>query len=180
MMNSISRLGGILGNSSRKYISEFMNNANLIQRCSLYMVEHTDLVGRNCYNKFHSGPIFLGQLNSSLGAQNHSVILPQPIHAKNYIYALGVHDDEVLQNVNPLMAILIAEHICLVFFSPPSEQTIMVYFMIVMGRLCIAMNYDDMKECNALESKKTIVGFEFAKNIPNTTSWNCWASLTVT
>jgi hypothetical protein len=30
------------------------------------------------------------------------------------------------------MAILIARYICLVFISPPSELTIMVYFMMVM------------------------------------------------
>jgi hypothetical protein len=53
------------------------------------------MVGINYCHEFHSGPIFSGQLDSSLGAQNYSVILPQPIHAKNYIYALGVRDDEV-------------------------------------------------------------------------------------
>jgi hypothetical protein len=37
----------------------------------------------------------------------------------------------------PLMAILIAGHSCLVFISPLSELTIMVYFMMVMGRLCL-------------------------------------------
>jgi hypothetical protein len=51
----------------------------------------------------------------------------------------------------PLMAILIARHICLVFIFPPGELTIMVYFMMVMGKLCFATNFDDMKECNALE-----------------------------
>jgi hypothetical protein len=67
------------------------------------------------------------------------------------------------------MAILIVGHICLVFISPPSELTIMVYFMMVMGRLCFITNFDDMKECNALESNKTVAGCEFARNIPNTT-----------
>jgi hypothetical protein len=46
----------------------------------------------------------------------------------------------------PHMAILIAGHICLVFISPPGELTIMVYFMMVMGRLCFATNFDAMKE----------------------------------
>jgi hypothetical protein len=68
------------------------------------------------------------------------------------------------------MAILIVSHICLVFISPPGELTIMVYFMMLMGRLCFTTNFDDMKECNALESNKIIVGCEFARNIPNTTS----------
>jgi hypothetical protein len=49
----------------------------------------------------------------------------------------------------------------------------MVYFMMVMGRLSFATNFDDMKECDALKSKKTVVGCEFARNIPNTTSWDC-------
>jgi hypothetical protein len=108
-------------------------------------------VGRNVCYEFHSGSIFSGQTDSSLGAQNHSIILSQPIHAKNYIYAFGVYDDEVRQKVYPLMAILIAGHICLVFISPPGELTSMVYVMLVMGKLCFATNFDDMKECNAPE-----------------------------
>jgi hypothetical protein len=43
------------------------------------------------------------------------------------------------------MAILIASHICLVFISPPGELTIMVYIMMVMGRLCFATNFDAIK-----------------------------------
>jgi hypothetical protein len=49
----------------------------------------------------------------------------------------------------------------------------MVYFMMVIGRLCFATNFDDMKECDALESNKIIAGCEFARNIPHTTSWDC-------
>jgi hypothetical protein len=78
------------------------------------------------------------------------------------------------------MAIQITEHICLVFISPPSELTIMVYFMMVLGMLCFATNFDDMKECNASESNKTVAGREFARNIPITTSWDFWASSTIT
>jgi hypothetical protein len=78
------------------------------------------------------------------------------------------------------MAIPIAKHICLVFISPPGELTFIVHFMMVMGKLCLAANFDDMKECDAPESNKIIAGCEFARNIPNTTSWDCWASLTVT
>jgi hypothetical protein len=144
------------------------------------LVEYINLVGKNCCHKFHRGPILSGQLDSSLGTQNYSVILSQPIHAKNYIYALGVYDDEVQQKVYPLMAILITGHMCLVFISPSGELTIMVHFMIVMGKLCLATNFDDMKECDAPESNKIIAGCEFAKNIPNTTSWDCWASSIVT
>jgi hypothetical protein len=77
------------------------------------------------------------------------------------------------------MAILIARHICIVFISPPSELTIMVYFMMVMGRLCFAINFDDMKECDALKSNKTVAGCEFPRSMPNTTSWDCWASSVV-
>jgi hypothetical protein len=64
------------------------------------------------------------------------------------------------------MAILIARHICLVFISPPGELTIMVYFMMLMGRLCVATNFDDMKECDAPKSNKTIAGCEFARTYP--------------
>jgi hypothetical protein len=71
------------------------------------------------------------------------------------------------------MAILIAEHICLVFISPPGELTSMVYFMMVIGRLCFATNFDDMMECDSLESNKIVAGREFARNIANTTSWDC-------
>jgi hypothetical protein len=49
------------------------------------------------------------------------------------------------------MAILIVGHICLVFISPPNELTIMVYFLMVMSRLCFATNLDEMKECDAPE-----------------------------
>jgi hypothetical protein len=75
------------------------------------------------------------------------------------------------------MAILIVAHICLVFISPLGELTIMVFFMIVMGRLCFATNFDDVKECDALESNKIVAGCEFARNIPNTRYWVCWASM---
>jgi hypothetical protein len=70
------------------------------------------------------------------------------------------------------MAILIIGHICLVFISPPGELTCMVYFMMAIGRLCFATNFDDMKECDAIESNKIVVVCEFAGNIPNTTSWD--------
>jgi hypothetical protein len=56
------------------------------------------------------------------------------------------------------MAILIAGHICLVFISPLGGLIIMVYLMVVMGKLCFATNLDAMKECNAPESNKTVAG----------------------
>jgi hypothetical protein len=71
------------------------------------------------------------------------------------------------------MTILIAGHIHLVFISPPGELTSMVYFMMVIGRLRFATNFDDMKECDASESNKFVAGCEFARKIPNTTSWDC-------
>jgi hypothetical protein len=80
----------------------------------------------------------------------------------------------------PLMAILIAGHICLVFISPLGELTIRVYFVMVIGRLCFATNFDAMKECDAPESNRIVAGCEFVRNIPNTTSWDCWASSAVT
>jgi hypothetical protein len=71
---------------------------------------------------------------------------------------------------NPLMAILIARHVCLLFISPLGELRIMVYFMMVMGRLCFATIFDDMKERDAPELNKIVVWCEFAGNVPNTTN----------
>jgi hypothetical protein len=68
------------------------------------------------------------------------------------------------------MVILIAGHICFVRISPPGELTSMVCFMIVMDSWCLTTNDDDIKECNAPESNKTVVECELARNIPNTTS----------
>jgi hypothetical protein len=48
--------------------------------------------------------------------------------------------------------------------------TSMVCFMIVMGSWCLTTNDDDIKECDAPESNKTVAGCELARNIPNTTS----------
>jgi hypothetical protein len=79
----------------------------------------------------------------------------------------------------PSMTKPIAGHIFLVFISPLGELTIMVYFMMVMGRLCFATSFDDVKECDAQESNKIVAGCEFARNIPNTTYWDCWASSAV-
>jgi hypothetical protein len=134
------------------------------------LVEHTELVGGNHCHELHGGSIFSGQMDSSLGAQNYSIVLPQFIQAKNYIYDLGVYDDEVQQKVYPLMTILIAGHIRLVFISPPGELISTVYFMMVIGRLCFAIGFDDMKECNAPKSNKIVAGYEFARTIPNTIS----------
>jgi hypothetical protein len=38
----------------------------------------------------------------------------------------------------------------------------------------------DMKECDAMESNKIVEGYDFARNIPNTTSCDCWAFSAVT
>jgi hypothetical protein len=67
------------------------------------------------------------------------------------------------------MVILIAGHICLVRISPPGELTSMVCFMIVMGSRCLTTNNNDIKECDAPESNKTVAWCELARNIPNTT-----------
>jgi hypothetical protein len=139
------------------------------------LIEHTDLVGRNCCHKFHSGPIFSGQTDSSLGTQNHSIILHQPIHAKNYIYAFGVYDDEVQPKVYPT-------------YGSTNCQTYMVSLHLT-SRSANSHgvlpdgdrhDFDDMKECDAPESNKIVVGYEFARNIPNTISWDYWASSSVT
>jgi hypothetical protein len=46
----------------------------------------------------------------------------------------------------------------------------MVYFMIAMGSWCLTTNDDDIKECDAPESNKTVAGCELARSIPNTMS----------
>jgi hypothetical protein len=73
----------------------------------------------------------------------------------------------------PLMLTLTAGHIRRVFISPPGELTNMEWFIVAIGSIFVAKNIDGMNECDALESKKTIAGFEFARNIPNTTSSAC-------
>jgi hypothetical protein len=78
----------------RKNIWVFSNNPNLIQKCPFHLIEHTELVGGNYCYELHSGPIFSGQLDSTLAAQNYSIILSESIYVKNYMYALGVYDDE--------------------------------------------------------------------------------------
>jgi hypothetical protein len=39
-----------------------------------------------------------------------------------------------------------------------------------MGSWCLNTNDDDIKECDAPESNKTVAWCELARNIPNTTS----------
>jgi hypothetical protein len=56
------------------------------------------------------------------------------------------------------MAILISRHICLVLTSPLGELIIIVYLMMVMGKLCFAINMDVMKECDAPKLNKTVAG----------------------
>jgi hypothetical protein len=56
------------------------------------------------------------------------------------------------------MAILIFRHICLVLTSPFGELTIIVYLMMVMEKLCFAINLDVMKECDAPKLNKTVAG----------------------
>jgi hypothetical protein len=62
---------------------------------------------------------------------------------------------------------LTARHICFVLISPPSELTNIVCFIIDMGRWYFVTNVDDIKECDAPESNKTITGCELAKSIPS-------------
>jgi hypothetical protein len=71
------------------------------------------------------------------------------------------------------MLILTIGDICLVLTSPPGDLTSMVCFMVVIGRLYFATKIDDMNECDAPESNKTIACCELLRNIPNITSWAC-------
>jgi hypothetical protein len=73
--------------------------------------------------------------------------------------------------LTPLMVTLITRHICCVLISPPGELTSMVCFIIDMGRWYYAIDAEDVKECDAPKSNKTVVGCELAKNTPSTTSW---------
>jgi hypothetical protein len=57
--------------------------------------------------------------------------------------------------------------------SPLGELTSMVCFMVLIGRLYFATKLDDMNECDAPESNKTVAGCELGRNIPNITSWAC-------
>ena len=38
------------------------------------------------------------------------------------------------------------------------------------GMLCVLTNASDMKECEALESKRTVAGVELTLNVPSMTS----------
>jgi hypothetical protein len=77
------------------------------------------------------------------------------------------------------MLILMVGHISLVLISPPCELASMVCLMFAIGRLCFATKLDVMNECDAQESNKMVAGCELVRNIPNTTSCACWASLLV-
>jgi hypothetical protein len=52
----------------------------------------------------------------------------------------------------------------------------MVCFVFAFGRLCFATKLDVMNKCDALKLNRTVAGCELVRNIPNTTSWACWAS----
>jgi hypothetical protein len=68
------------------------------------------------------------------------------------------------------MLILTVGHIRLVLISPWGELKNMLCFMVAMDRLYFATKLDDMKECNAPKSNKTVAGCELARSIVNTTS----------
>ena len=53
---------------------------------------------------------------------------------------------------------------------PPGEFTSMVFFMAHKGILCILTKACEMKECEAPESKRTVVEIELTLNVPSMTS----------
>jgi hypothetical protein len=55
-----------------------------------------------------------------------------------------------------LLVILTAKHICFILISPPGELTSMVWFIIDMGKWYFATNADEIKECDAPTSNKTV------------------------
>ena len=65
---------------------------------------------------------------------------------------------------------LAAKHIQFAFNSPPGEFTNMGFFITHTGMPCFFMKVYSMKECEALESKRTIAEFELTGNVPITTS----------
>jgi hypothetical protein len=50
---------------------------------------------------------------------------------------------------------------------PPGEFTSIEFFMAHKGILCVLTNACDMKECDAPESKRIVVGVEWTSNVPN-------------
>ena len=64
---------------------------------------------------------------------------------------------------------LAAKHIQFAFISPPGEFTNMGFFITHTGIPCFFMKVYAMKECEAPESKRTVVKFELIGNIPITT-----------
>jgi hypothetical protein len=55
-------------------------------------------------------------------------------------------NDQVRQEVYPLMFTLTVGHVRRVFISPPGELANMVRFIIAFGSLWVATNLDDMNE----------------------------------
>jgi hypothetical protein len=51
----------------------------------------------------------------------------------------------------------------------PSEFTSIEFFMAHKGILCVLTNAYDMRECDAPESKRTVVGVEWISNVPSIT-----------
>jgi hypothetical protein len=52
---------------------------------------------------------------------------------------------------------------------PPVEFTSIEFFMAHKGILCVLINACDMKECDALESQRIVVGVEWTSNVPSIT-----------
>jgi hypothetical protein len=54
--------------------------------------------------------------------------------------------------------------------SPLGDRVIRDFLKRTIGKLCLAANFVDMKECDAPESKSTIARTELTRNSPSTTS----------
>jgi hypothetical protein len=55
----------------------------------MYLIGQTGLVGGHDCRKFHCSAMFRGQRYCSFGTQDDLVILLQPIHTTDDVYALG-------------------------------------------------------------------------------------------
>jgi hypothetical protein len=121
-------------------------------------------------NKFQFLPIRGSQLDRVLGVVDKYLVLTQPVHSKNDVYALRFQDNEIGDEVYSLILRFTFGHSYLAGISPPEELTIIRHFSRARGRLCFPTYATDMKECDALELNSTTAEVSLIKNIPMTTS----------
>ena len=70
----------------------------------------------------------------------------------------------------PLKVRLAEGQQCAAGIDPPGEFTSIWVFIAIKGMLCVLTNAYEIKECEALESKRTLAGIELMLNVPIITS----------